>query len=42
MGARGQRIFIYLEKNAVIVITADQSDESKYDILIRDFILPAL
>jgi len=42
MGARGQRIFIYPEKNAVIVITADQADESQCDILIRDFILPAL
>lgn len=42
MGARGQRIFIYPELDAVVVITADQRDESQCDKLIRDFILPAL
>lgn len=42
MGARGQRIFIYPELDAVVVITADEGDESQCDILIRDFILPAL
>lgn len=42
MGSRGQRIFIYPELDAVIVITSDQRDESQCDILIRDFILPAL
>jgi CubicO group peptidase (beta-lactamase class C family) len=42
MGARGQRIFIYPELDAVVVITADQRDESQCDILIRDYILPAL
>lgn len=42
MGARGQRIFIYPELDAVVVITADQRNESQSDILIRDFILPAL
>ncbi len=42
MGVRGQRIFIYPELDAVVVITADQRDESQCDILIRDFIMPAL
>ncbi len=42
MGARGQRIFIDPEQDVVVVITADQKDESQCDILIRDFILPAL
>jgi CubicO group peptidase (beta-lactamase class C family) len=42
MLARGQRIFIYPALDAVVVITADQADESQCDILIRDFILPAL
>ena len=42
MGARGQRIFIEPEHNAVVVITADQRDESQCDILIRDYIMPAL
>lgn len=41
MGVRGQRIFIYPELDAVVVITSDQRDESQCDILIRDFILPA-
>ena len=42
MGARGQRIIIFPALDAVVVITADQRDESQCDILIRDFILPAL
>jgi CubicO group peptidase (beta-lactamase class C family) len=42
MGARGQRIFICPQQDAVVVITADQGDESQCDILIRDFILPAI
>lgn len=42
MGARGQRIFISPEHDAVAVITADERDESQCDILIRDFILPAI
>ncbi|MCB2209775.1 beta-lactamase family protein [bacterium] len=42
MGSHGQRIFIHPDLNMVVVITADQEDESQCDILIRDFILPAL
>jgi CubicO group peptidase (beta-lactamase class C family) len=42
MGARGQRIFVFPEQNVVVVITADEGDESQCDKLIRDFILPAL
>ncbi len=42
MGTRGQRIFIHPELDAVVVITAEQRDESQCDILIRDFIIPAL
>lgn len=42
MGARGQRIFISPELDAVVVITADERDESQCDIIIRDYILPAL
>lgn len=42
MGVHGQRIFIHPELDMVVVITADQEDESQCDILIRDFILPAL
>ena len=42
MGTHGQRIFIHPDLNMVVVITADQEDESQCDILIRDFILPAL
>lgn len=42
MGARGQRIFIAPEQDAVVVITADQRDDSQCDILIRDYILPVL
>lgn len=42
MGVHGQRIFIHPDLNTVVVITADQEDESQCDILIRDFILPAL
>ena len=41
MGVHGQRIFIHPDLNMVVVITADQEDESQCDILIRDFILPA-
>jgi CubicO group peptidase (beta-lactamase class C family) len=42
MGVHGQRIFVHPELDTVVVITADQADESQCDILIRDFILPAL
>jgi len=42
MGVHGQRIFIHPDLNMVVVITADQEDESQCDILIRDFILPSL
>ena len=42
MGVHGQRILVHRDLNAVVVITADQGDESQVDILIRDFILPAL
>jgi len=42
MGARGQRILICPELDAVVVITADQGNESQCDMIIRDFILPAI
>jgi len=42
MGARGQRIFICPELDAVVVITADEANEAQCDMLIRDFIFPAL
>jgi CubicO group peptidase (beta-lactamase class C family) len=42
MGARGQRILICPEYDAVIVVTADEKNESECDKLIRDFIVPAL
>ena len=42
MGVRGQRILVHPRLNTVVVITAEQRDESQCDILIRDFILPAL
>ena len=42
MGSHGQRIFIHPDLNMVVVITADQEDESQCDILIRDFIMPDL
>ncbi len=42
LGVHGQRIFIHPGLDSVIVITADQRDESQCDILIRDYILPAL
>jgi CubicO group peptidase (beta-lactamase class C family) len=42
MGVHGQRILVHPRLNTVVVITADQADESQCDILIRDFILPAL
>jgi hypothetical protein len=35
-------IFVFPELGAVVVITADEGDESQCDYLIRDFILPAL
>ena len=41
MGVHGQRIYICPNLDTVVVITADQSDESQCDILIRDFIMPA-
>lgn len=42
MGVHGQRIFIHPGLDTVVVITADQRDESQCDILIRDYILPAI
>lgn len=42
MGSHGQRILIHPDLDTVVVITADQEDASQCDILIRDFILPAL
>lgn len=42
MGVHGQRIFVSPDLDTVVVITADQRDESQCDILIRDFIVPAL
>lgn len=42
MGSHGQRILILPDQETVVVITADQEDASQCDILIRDFILPAL
>ncbi len=42
MGVHGQRILVHPRLDMVVVITADQEDESQCDILIRDFILPAL
>jgi CubicO group peptidase (beta-lactamase class C family) len=42
MGARGQRIFISPERDAVVVITADERNEAQCDILLRDYIVPLL
>jgi CubicO group peptidase (beta-lactamase class C family) len=42
MGVHGQRIFISRTHDMVVVITADQGDESECDKLIRDFIVPSL
>ena len=42
MGVRGQRILVHPRLDTVVVITAEQRDASQCDILIRDFILPAL
>jgi CubicO group peptidase (beta-lactamase class C family) len=42
MGVRGQRILVLPELDTVVVITADQHDESQCDLLIRDYIMPAL
>ncbi len=42
MGVRGQRILVLPERDTVVVITADQHDASQCDLLIRDFIMPAL
>jgi CubicO group peptidase (beta-lactamase class C family) len=42
MGVHGQRIIIKPGQDMVVVITADQRDESQCDLLIRDFIMPAL
>lgn len=42
MGVRGQRILVHRDLDMVVVITADQRDESQCDILIRDFIVPAI
>ena len=41
MGVHGQRIYICPNLDTVVVITADQRDESQCDNLIRDFIMPA-
>lgn len=42
MGVRGQRILVLPERDTVVVVTADQRDESQCDLLIRDYIVPAL
>jgi CubicO group peptidase (beta-lactamase class C family) len=42
MGVHGQRILVLPDQETVVVITADQGDESQCDLLIRDYILPAL
>lgn len=42
MGARGQRIFISPERDAVVVITADERNEAQCDILLRDYIVPLM
>lgn len=42
MGVHGQRILVHPDLDTVVVITADQADASQCDILIRDFILPAI
>lgn len=42
MGVRGQRILVLPDRDTVVVVTADQTDESRCDELIRDYILPAL
>ena len=42
MGVHGQRILVLPERDTVVVVTADMHDESQCDLLIRDFILPAL
>lgn len=42
MGVHGQRIFIGRTHDMVVVITADQEDESQCDVIIRDFIIPAV
>jgi CubicO group peptidase (beta-lactamase class C family) len=41
MGIRAQRILVLSEHDTVVVITADQRDESQCDVLIRDYILPS-
>ena len=42
LGVHGQRIFVSNTLNAVIVITADMENETESDVLIRDFVLPAM
>lgn len=42
MGVHGQRILVLPDQDTVVVVTADQEDASQCDILIRDFIVPAL
>ena len=41
MGVLGQRVLVHPELDTVVVITAEQRDESQCDMLIRDYILPA-
>jgi len=42
LGVHGQRIYISRTRDMVVVITADQGDESECDKIIRDFIIPSL
>jgi CubicO group peptidase (beta-lactamase class C family) len=42
MGVRGQRILVLPESDTVVLVTADQHDASQIDLLIRDYIRPAL
>ncbi len=42
MGVHGQRIYVNRNLNLVVVITADEHDESRCDKLIKDFIIPSV
>jgi CubicO group peptidase (beta-lactamase class C family) len=42
MGIHGQRIYINETLSTVVVITANQENEAACDMLIRDFIMPAI
>ncbi len=42
LGVHGQRILIDQDQNAVVVITANEAEEMKCDLLLRDFIVPAI